>query len=122
MSDPAAFILGWLAIGLVSLALLVVPNLKAEAEASDIPWQRNKALRLTLAMILAVCGGGLLLVAVIAAPVAHKDAVYNYLVWAGWSVILGAEAVAISALGRLGPTIAWWALWGAFVIAWRGMV
>lgn len=122
MSDPAAFILGWLAIGLVSIGILLWPNLRAEAMARDIPWHRNKAFRLTLAMIIAACGGGLLIASVIAAPVAHKDAIYNYLAWSGWSVILGAQAIAISALGRLSPTLCFWALWGVFVIAWRGMV
>lgn len=122
MTDLSAFIIGWLALGLFSLAYWLLPATGAQATSDDMPWHRNRAFWISVAMCLAVIGGALLLAAVVISPPLDRTGASQYLIWSGWAVILSAEAAGIYALGRLAPTVGLWVLWAIFVATWRGLV
>lgn len=122
MTNPSAFIIGWLALGLFSLAYWVLPTVRGEVVDQQQPWHRNRAFWLSFAIALAVVGGALLLTAVIMSPPLDRTGTSQNLIWAGWAVILAAIASGIYALGRLAPTVGFWVLWAIFVATWRGLV
>lgn len=122
MTSISGFLFGFLTIFTAALCLVMRPVISGEIRATDIAWQQNRALRISLGIYVAIGAGVCMAASILTAPIIHRGGLSQYLLWASLSGAILAEGLILSGLGRLKLPIACCVAWALILAIWRGLV
>lgn len=119
MTNPTAFLFGWIMIFLITVGIRTMPLVRKEIRARDISWRHNKSLRITAGIWFAVVAGLGLGLSVVLAETIHRSGVEQKVLWTSYSLLLVGEILVAWGLGRIRVPMLLCGLWLCYVIAWR---
>jgi len=119
MTDISAWLVGMVSLTAPFLLFYLGRTIWAQWAAGDMTWEDSKPTRLAASMALLIIGFSALVGAAVVSPKISSVGLATYLIWGAWSAILAAEFVALSAIGRIAPSLAVCILWTVMILAWR---
>lgn len=119
MTDVSAWLIGMVCWSAPFLLFYLIRTLWGQVTAGPIIWRDSNPMRLVISVGLLITGVTVWGVAAVIAPTIEPVGLTTRLVWTALSLIWIAEIIALSAIGRLSPTVCVCSLWTLYTIATR---
>lgn len=119
MTNISAWLIGLVCWTAPFLFWHLMRTLWAQMTSGPVAWRDSKPMRLVIAIGLLLLGVTVWGFAAVIAPTIEPMGLTTRLVWTALGLIWAAEVIALSAIGRLSPTICVCALWTLYTIATR---
>lgn len=119
MTDVSAWLVGMVCWTAPFLLFYLIRTLWGQVTAGPMVWHDSEPMRLVAAVGLLVLGVVIWGAAAAIAPTIESVGTATHMIWTALGLIWVAEIIALSAIGRLSPTVCACALWTLYTIATR---